>query len=429
MRKRHLNMLMLIFSVIGGLIGYIVGEVLINCFMYRIPNVVLVGLYFSVFSFCVVIMCFIAECIKPRLTCANWLKDNLKINMLAVIPTMIVVMFAVGCFTQFIYGLNVKTVETPEYDDYVFLMDNSGSMYSSDPDDLRITQIDKLIDELDTSKRIGYYAFGSDVDKAFDLQPVNDSSKKAMHKAIYETVSDGGTDIENALLTAFNDVKSKLDPNRTTALVLISDGEDSFDTQLIIDQCRQNNVLISCIGLGTSVFSSGRIMSELADGTGGNYYDIQSADQIIGVFTNIKDHTTSTRLLLERRYSSERNNALLGIERVLFISVFGVLLGLALGIVFDNKHLARNLIIGGIVTGLLAGLSIEIGLFAYFNPRFCRLWMDILLSLVVCLFTAVIAYEIPQNDAQNGNLQGYDALEGQKFSDNNHDIDTTIMRF
>lgn len=429
MRERHLNKLMLIFSIVGGIIGYIIGEILINCFMYRIPNILLVGIYFSTFSFCVVIMCFIAECIKPRLTSTHWLRDNLKINILIVIPVMIVVMFATGCFTQFIYGLNTKAVTVPEYDDYVFLMDNSGSMRSSDPDNLRISQIDELIDELDSSKRIGYYAFGTDVDKAFDLQQVNDNSKNLMHNAIYKTQSDGGTNIENALITALNDIKPKLDSNRTTALILISDGEDDFEVQPIIDQCKKNNVLISCVGLGINILNSGKIMSQLADGTGGNFYDIQSADQIIGVFSNIKKHSSNTRLLLSRRYANERKNVLYGIERVLFISMFGILLGLALGIIFDNKQLAKNLILGGAVTGLLAGLTMEVGLFAYFNTRFCRLSMDILLSIVVCLFTAAIAYEITQNGIGGSRIQNHNAVDSAKFSTNNTDIDNTAMRF
>lgn len=429
MKTHHLNKLMLIFSIIGGIIGYIIGEVLINCFMYRLPSVLLIGIYFSVFSLCVVTMCFISECLKPRLTVNNWIKDNFKINIFAVIPIMVVVMFAVGSFTQFIYGLNTKSEQAPEYDDYVFLMDNSGSMGSSDPDNLRISQIDALIDELDSTKRIGYYAFGSDVDKAFDLQQVSDSAKKSMHEAIYKTQSDGGTNIENALVISFNDIKSKLDPNRTTALILISDGEDDFDVKPIINQCKSNNVLISCIGLGINVFDSGKIMSQLADGTGGSFYDIQSADQIIGVFSNIKNHTSNTRLLLTRRYASERKNALYGTERVMFISLFGILIGLALGLIFDNKQLAKNLIIGGIVTGLLAGLTMELGLFAYFNTRFCRLFMDLLLSIVVCLFTTVTAYEISQSTDRKKYTKNVTDGVGAKFSNNSDNFDNTIMRF
>ncbi len=410
MKERHLNKLMLAFSIIGGIIGYVIGEVLINFFTYRISNVLLVGIYFAVFSLCITIMCFIAESISPKLTNSLWRTDNIKINMFVIIPLVVIAMFASGCFAQFIYGLSGKNDSKPQFDDYIFLMDNSGSMASSDPDDLRIAQIDQIIDELDSSKRIAYYSFGSDTDRAFDLQYVNEGVKQKMHDAIRNTKSNGGTDIRNALVTALEDVKPRLKADRATSLVLVSDGIDYFDTDAIVQDCIKNNVVIDCVGLGIDMFNSGELMSRLADGTGGNFYDIQSADQIIGVFTNIKENGTSSRFLLSRRYGTERTNWVYGLERVLFITLFGVLLSLGLGFLFDNRQLIKNLLIGGTVTGVLAGLAMELGFYFYINTRYCRISMDILLSIVVCMFTAIIAYDVTEGISSNRNR--YNAFDG-----------------
>ncbi|MBQ9227230.1 MAG: VWA domain-containing protein [Eubacterium sp.] len=413
-KSRHINGLMLVFSIIGGIIGYIFGEAIINFYMYRIPNVLLVGMYFGVFGLCVLTMCLLAEKIKPRLTGVKWQSKDWK-NALIVIPLAAILMFGTGCLTQFIYGLNVKQVAAPPIDDYVFIIDDSGSMYGNDPQELRYSEVNKLIDELDDSKRVAYYLFSDTVTPVFDFQYATAAGKEQMHAAIDNAYNDGGgTDINGALTMALEDVKSQAIPGRSMALVLLSDGEDFFDTNPIIQECTKNNISVDCIGLGISMFSSGKIMNELADGTGGNYYDIQSADQLVGVFTNIKRHIGNSRLLLARRYGRERTTAIYGIERVIFIALFGLLLGTAIGAMFDNKQLFKNLLLGGAVTGLLAGLAMELGMYAYLNTRFCRTLMDILLSIVVCIFTAAISYEIKDEFAKPANQWDPTAMYGSQ---------------
>lgn len=403
-------------SMIGGVIGFIVGGIVIKYLKFRVHNVLLVGIYFAVFGVCVLAMCMLSEKIRPCLTGPKWQSKDWKTGLL-FIPLAVVVMFGTGCFVQFIYGLSTTATAPLPIDDYVFLIDNSGSMHGNDPDELRISEIHKLVDELDSNKRVAYYSVSNTTVKEIDLQNVTDASKPYIHQAIDRKTSDGGTDLNLALQTALNDVKGKTVPGRNMAIVLLSDGEDSFDTAPVIADCNQNGIVIDCIGLGFGMFSSGRIMNDLANGTNGNFYEIQDADQLLGVFTNIKTHKGNTRLLLDRRYGAERKSALYGIERVIFIAVFGLLLGLALGAMFDNKQLFKNLLIGGAVTGTLAGLVMEIGLFAFMKPNFCRLLMCVLLSIVVSMFTGIKAYEITPPAAppvdQFGGMGGFQGVPNQ----------------
>lgn len=394
-KKKHINGLMLIFSIIGGIIAYVIGEAIISNLVYKVPNVILVGIYFSVFALCVSVMCLIAELISQRLTGYLWKQDYLKHTPLIIIATVIV-MFVVGVTTQFIYGLNfVKEAPVP-IDDYVFLMDNSGSMLSSDSDNVRIEEVNKFIDELDGTKRVAYYAFSDDTERLVNLQTVTDDSKASMHNAINTTVSDGGTNIQYAIETALADVKELADPNRKMAIVLVSDGEDAVDIDRVASLCNEDNIMIDTVGFGVGLisFGDGRVLSELADSTDGNYYDIQSVDQLDGVFSNIKQNIGKKRLLLAKRHGRERTNPLFGTERVLFIAIFGVLMGIAVAVLFDNRQLFKNLAIGGAVTGVSAGLLMELGMYLYMNTRFCRFGMDVLLSIVCCLFTGIIAYAV-----------------------------------
>lgn len=61
------------------------------------------------------------------------------------------------------------------------------------------------------------------------------------------------------------------------------------------------------------------------------------------------------------RNGSDSGRLLYAVERVLLLTATGALLGLALGLIFDNKHIAKSFSIGGAVAGLLVGLVLEMG--------------------------------------------------------------------
>ncbi|TGU93924.1 VWA domain-containing protein, partial [Mesorhizobium sp. M00.F.Ca.ET.186.01.1.1] len=71
------------------------------------------------------------------------------------------------------------------------------------------------------------------------------------------------------------------------------------------------------------------------------------------------------------------------ILRVVSLLIIGGLLGLALGLIFDNRHLAKSFIIGGAVSGLLAGLVLEMGLSSIYL-------LDVVVRLIACAVLAVI---------------------------------------
>lgn len=81
----------------------------------------------------------------------------------------------------------------------------------------------------------------------------------------------------------------------------------------------------------------------------------------------------------------------LAIFRVAAILLMGVALGVSLGLVFDNRHLALSFGIGGAVSGLLAGLLLEWGLDgSTVGDAFVRFGAMLILSGVLTLFTWII---------------------------------------
>ncbi|MNE12105.1 hypothetical protein D3C80_1048860 [compost metagenome] len=79
------------------------------------------------------------------------------------------------------------------------------------------------------------------------------------------------------------------------------------------------------------------------------------------------------------------------ILRIIFVLGLGALLGLSLGMMFDNRHLAKSFTIGGSVSGLLAGLMLELGLSGWsVGDAMIRLLACLVLAAVMTMFTLVI---------------------------------------
>lgn len=64
MSQRKLSLLMIVCSLIGGAIGFVVGEVILSQLSAELPQWLLMGLYFGQFALFVGLMCLVAEMIS-----------------------------------------------------------------------------------------------------------------------------------------------------------------------------------------------------------------------------------------------------------------------------------------------------------------------------------------------------------------------------
>ena len=181
----------------------------------------------------------------------------------------------------------------------VFLIDNSGSMYSSeevagseenDVDFNRVDVTKKLVDKLQGNYKFGAGKFTFDYTELIEL-----SSDKAAVKNMLESIrgvpekSFTGTYIGRALeggLKQFNDV---VDNNRRY-IILLSDGEDTtnvsgYDKKLLESQIKlaaTKNVKVYTIGLGNVIDE--KSLKSISDGTNGKYYFAATADDLDEIF-------------------------------------------------------------------------------------------------------------------------------------------------
>ncbi|MFD2875248.1 hypothetical protein ACFTAO_03595 [Paenibacillus rhizoplanae] len=111
---------------------------------------------------------------------------------------------------------------------------------------------------------------------------------------------------------------------------------------------------MNTIGLALDDPSGASLLQNIASGTGGQYYDVADANRLGDVFQQIYDRL-GDRTLLTERSDQTADSPYYAVVRVLALMLLGTALGLGLGIVFDNRHLARSFSIGGRGIGTYCG--------------------------------------------------------------------------
>lgn len=174
-------------------------------------------------------------------------------------------------------------------DDVVFLdlalsIDSSGSMSWNDPQGLRRDAAKIFVDALLAEDRAAVVDFDSG---ARVLQPLT-TNKDAVKAAINRIDDFGGTNISAGVGTANSVLINNNDPDRGRVMILLTDGDGSWNPYYL-NQAKQNLITIYTIGLGNAVNTG--LLSTIASETGGQYYQVASADQLPEAFRRISDDT------------------------------------------------------------------------------------------------------------------------------------------
>ncbi|WP_245339103.1 vWA domain-containing protein [Paenibacillus shirakamiensis] len=404
---------MILMSLIGGLVGFALGEWLLNEYIGRWPMMVLVGAYFGILALFVGLFCLIAEQISPRLNGASWRQRYVSTSWKLLVPATLIMLFVGGTAMEFIYELNVNG--SKKVSNIVLLIDDSGSMGQNDPKQARYSAAKNLVDQMDTDKRVAVLTFN---DHAQIVQPFirldSNSSKNQVRTAIDQLKpTDGGTDLDVALADTLKHIKDQATSNRGTMVILLSDGVSQLNMQNALKEYIQDQIAVNTIGLNLVDVSGSNLLKDVAQATGGSYSDVSDAGNLSLAFQRIYD-TLGDRSLITERTGSEADNMYYTLLRVAGLIFIGLLLGLALGIMFDNRYLAKSFAIGGAVSGLLAGLILEFGLRGSVNdPWVWRLLADLILAGVITLFSSVIPVkEHYKSESQRGNPAARGAAAG-----------------
>lgn len=391
MSQKRISVPLVMSSLFGGLVGFGIGEILLLRLSGELAEWLLVGLYIGQFAFFVGLFCLIAEMISPKLNGMGWRQRYAGFSWKMLVPATFVMLGIAGLLFQLLYGSTFQRAAGS--DSIVMLLDTSGSMRDTDPDDQLFAAAADLIGRMDHDMRVAVITFQDD---ARVLQPMVSLGDPAAREAVLQKLRDheapgGGTNIEAALQRALELVQDPASAAGNSTVVLMSDGYSSVNIGRALPPYKAQQIPIHTVGMSQVSADGTNLLKQIATETGGTYTDVVNTQQLSAAFGQIYELNRQERNLLTERTGADSGRMLYAVERVAFVTAIGALLGLALGLIFDNKFIAKSFSIGGAVAGVLAGLVLEAGFASAALPDFVlRMLADLLLALVLALWSVSV---------------------------------------
>lgn len=357
-----------------------------------VPNTLLMGLYFGQFAFWIGLFCLIAEISSPELNGRGWRMRYVGLAWKLLVPGTLLLLFVGGLLLQMAYGLNVGKEQPAR--NILIVMDVSESMAQTDPERESFRAAKDLVASMEPDKRVAVITFN---EQASVLQPFVQLSDTAAKNEVIAKLDGygkpaGQTDIAKALSRGVEEVKAVRGDGSKTMVILLSDGASKLDSS-VLTPFEEENIAVNTIGMKLSDWDGRALLKRIARETGGSFHRVDDVKDLSGVVSGIYQASQRWHLLESRPASTDGSPAYTAL-RILSITLLGGLLGLSLGIVFDNRYLVRSFALGGLIAGLLAGLVLETGMRggAAF-PWTYRLLADWILAGLLPLSTAVFAYK------------------------------------
>ena len=378
------NIRLLLSCAIGGAAGTALAMLLIRQLYESIPNIILYGMVMAVISLGVLI---------GAVTTTNMYGESFpKTIAVALLGTAI--MFAAAALFEFVYEIKaqpkqeeepvVVQEEVPVITDYIFCIDDSGSMageifyVGNDPDGKRDTALENLLEKIDPASRVGILRYTDELKLNECVSPseLNEEQKARLLQVIKYHENGGGTNFEPVLERAAYEYDQLDESGRKPMVILMTDGiSEYYDIQKWIDAYNAKGITVGGVYLGNDQ-DAYNDLEKICTGTGGKVVGVEQAEQLLSAFTQIVEEAETTpetveepeyiRFLAGPRKDADTKNVLAMIERLLFFGLLGLLLGGAIRIML-GEMLFKQIFIGGGL-GLLAGAIVEFGYLLGLGP-------------------------------------------------------------
>ena len=377
------NFLMFFGVLFGGIVAFILDNILYGLLYGKIPNILLFGL---------IIMIFTAGILAGSLL--STVRYNIDAGRAFIFMiACTAVMFLIGILFEFIYELDFTSekpsaVGTASVSDYIFCIDDSGSMDTNDPSSQRYVALDNILNQLDGNNNVGVIRFAEKAFANCDPKALDSEQKQNIEEIINgqnDIAFGGGTNFEAPLQKALKMYKRLGISGRNQVVVLLSDGESYLDVDQMTEKYNDAGIIICSIFLGSGDMPE--VLTDLSSKTGGISVSVADADDLVSTFDNIVSSTNKIsenrgqyqRFLWNARTFSDQNNVLAIIERILFFMIFGLIYGVTFNIIFGVPLKKQRFI--SIAEGLLCGVIFEGGFALGLSDIIVRLAM-LLMALI-----------------------------------------------
>lgn len=407
-KTKSFDFITLIISIIAGIIGYFISNLVFNAISDSLWSPLAIGIRFAVFFLILAVVIFVYSIINGNQN------DGGK-NLIVLIGVLVGVLL-LGTLFEFIYELNFFDTNFIYRDptSYVFIIDNSGSMSTNDPEALRYEAIEEIIEDKDDNFPYAVYSFSDSVVCQRAVAPKSDGLGK-LH-----AVNSGNTHIRGTLDQLLEDYENGningLGDN--PKFLLLSDGQanDIGMFQSLSSTLKgyvKNNITISTVGLGSV---DDDLMQEIADETGGVYISVDDADDLEDAMENAITQTSDDKY--KRTFFTYRNVAkldfLYALMRIIFTAILGFIISMSMLFATGKDDDSSMIMITSIITSIIAGLLLELGINA----------LHLSTSIISLIYMILVASVFINNTNINVNINRTEEYKGQRYqSQINHELE------
>uniref|UniRef100_A0A8A2VG66 VWA domain-containing protein n=1 Tax=Haloterrigena alkaliphila TaxID=2816475 RepID=A0A8A2VG66_9EURY len=173
----------------------------------------------------------------------------------------------------------------PQQTDFVFVMDESGSM-SGSPIYYSRLAAKRFVDALLDGDRAGLVGYDSNANLLQELTRDHDS----LNASIESLSAGGGTHTEAGLRTGLQHLEANGMENRSQVMLLLSDGKSNYGSypRRVAEDAADRGIQISTVGLGNSIDEDE--LRSIADSTGGDYYHVADEKDLPETFERVAEN-------------------------------------------------------------------------------------------------------------------------------------------
>ncbi|MCD7949279.1 MAG: VWA domain-containing protein [Erysipelotrichaceae bacterium] len=383
-----------IISIIASIVGIIISNKVYSSLDIWRP--LAIGIRIFVFVLIVMMVVFIFSLINGNLGFSHY---SIGMN-LGLLLIGLVIVLVISTILEGIYEINFYTNTYSEPSSYVFIIDNSGSMSTSDPDALRYAAIEDIISNKDNSFPYAIYSFSDSV------TCIREVAAKSEGLDEYEPINSGGTAIKGTLQQLLSDYKdgtlTGLGDN--PKFLLLSDGYATdigvfSNISSTLKDYVKNNITISTVGLGNT---DDDLMQQIALDTGGVYIDIDDAKDLESAMSTAITDTSDE--LYQRHFFKYRHvlklDTLYAFMHIIFTAIIGMLISVLSLFATGRDNDKKIVFISGIVTSVIGALLLELGINAIGLPASVMTIIYLLLVGAVCINHETIETNYHLNKAE-----------------------------
>ena len=190
-----------------------------------------------------------------------------------------------------IKGKELEANEVPRAN-FVFMVDVSGSMATSDKLFLLKTGLTKLVDNLNPDDRIAIVTYASKEKLLLESTPVSEAKK--IKNAISLLSAGGSTNGSAAMKMAYEEAVKNYKPEYNNRVIMGTDGDfnvgitDRDELVSFVEDYARLGIYMTCLGFGQGNLNDA-MMERVSNAGNGTYYYIDSDEEMLKVFVNERE--------------------------------------------------------------------------------------------------------------------------------------------